>query len=245
MISRMVARLDSRPDLAEVGLAGELRLATASDVRNVLLKLLVAHPNVLVDLSGLRLAWKPGVQVFPTVLAATDGWPTNRMVLFGADATMAAALDLLYVTATVPLTRDRASAERRLQTRPDTVRRRLQVQPVATAPSRAREFVSTACRDWSIPAAIPAATLVVNELVTNAVIHAGTVADVDVRLNPRGLWIEVNDYRVGSRPPRPVPRLVGGTGRGLHLVAALSTNLGSTARPDGTSVWALLDTSGT
>jgi anti-sigma regulatory factor (Ser/Thr protein kinase) len=239
-VSAVVAALAVTPDRAEVRLTGELSPGTAPEVRRVVGELLAAYPGVLVDLSDLRLAWPPGADVFSAALAAAGGWPAARMVLFGADPRMAAELDRRGVPGTVPLVADRAAARLRLPTRPDAVVRHLRLPPELDAPRAAREFAAGACRDWALDDVAARARLVVTELVTNAVEHAGTPCEVGLRLDGHGLWIEVRDHRPGP-PPRPRPRAVGsGRGRGLHVVAALALRLDATAHPDGKTVRALL-----
>ena len=78
--------------------------------------------------------------------------------------------------------------------------------------------------------------LLVSELVTNSVLHARS--EVEVRLQARGKTLRV-DVTDGS-PRRPVLRNHDDkamTGRGLALVAELSSEWGVVETPDGKSVW--------
>jgi anti-sigma regulatory factor (Ser/Thr protein kinase) len=87
---------------------------------------------------------------------------------------------------------------------------------------------------------VDVAALVVSELVTNAVEHARTSCRVAVGLGPDRLRISVRDYAPGPSPrPRPVDTDRPG-GRGLHLVAMLTTALGVRRHPDGKTVWAVV-----
>ena len=105
----------------------------------------------------------------------------------------------------------------------------------------ARDFVSRTCLDWQLPHGIPSAVLVVSELVTNAVRHAGT--DVEVSLSALGnrLRLAVRD---GNDDP---PRLIRagaepGRGRGMHVVEGFSRAWGSLPGPDGgKAVWVVID----
>ncbi|MGW6059976.1 SpoIIE family protein phosphatase [Streptomyces sp. NPDC055189] len=132
------------------------------------------------------------------------------------------------------------------------------------APAAARRFVRAALVDWSelsVPAAAGVtdrvtddAVLLVSELVTNAVVHAGTTVELVCRLDEAGLGestdslvIEVSDHHparaVRSDPSSQAP----GTpeyGRGLQLVAALSESWGITYRTGTKSVWARLPVEG-
>ena len=138
----------------------------------------------MVDLTSLRLGWEPGVAVFAGVLRHAGGWPGARMVLFGADGELTAALDRAQVTPTVPLAADLRAASQRVQRRPERVRRHRDLPPDPTAPRAARTLIRQACIDWAIPLTTEnAAALVVSELATNAVVHTGTTLGVRVDLS--------------------------------------------------------------
>lgn len=85
------------------------------------------------------------------------------------------------------------------------------------------------------------AMLIVSELVTNAVRHAGTNVVLTVRVHPDRIRIEVSDgvdelsAMMPGRPDSSRP-----DGRGLVIVAALASNWGVTREPDGLgkTVWA-------
>lgn len=99
------------------------------------------------------------------------------------------------------------------------------------------------------------AVLIVNELVTNAVVHAGTTVELLCRLEesaqgePAALVIEVSDHHP-ARAVRGEPHGVAersGTpefGRGLHLVAALAERWGITYLAALKTVWARLPVDG-
>ncbi|MFF6994988.1 SpoIIE family protein phosphatase [Streptomyces sp. NPDC008313] len=133
------------------------------------------------------------------------------------------------------------------------------------APAAARRFLRDTVTDWSeraLDASVPLsdgladdAVLVVSELVTNAVVHAGTDVEVLCRLEPAdgesdgALVVEVSD-RHPSRAPRDEadsgirPYGTPEYGRGLRLVAALSEAWGITYRTGIKTVWARLPAGG-
>ncbi|MEU1077541.1 MULTISPECIES: SpoIIE family protein phosphatase [unclassified Streptomyces] len=131
------------------------------------------------------------------------------------------------------------------------------------APSAARRFARAALADWTAQGAPGAeglderaadeAAIVVNELVTNAVVHAGTTVELVCRLEPPAgdepgaVVVEVSDHHP-SRVVRHEPREPGAPeyARGLHLVAALAECWGITYRTGLKTVWArlLLDAEG-
>ncbi|MGW2111833.1 SpoIIE family protein phosphatase [Streptomyces sp. NPDC001948] len=128
------------------------------------------------------------------------------------------------------------------------------------AASRAREFVRAALQGWTAalddapaPARIPEelvddAVLLVSELVTNAVMYAGTDIDVVCRVerNPAtraGVVVEVGD-RHPSRGIRCAAVRHGEPGYGLQLVSALSESWGVTYRRAEKRVWFRLEAGG-
>ena len=96
-----------------LGLSGELSRRSAELVTGTVSKALHDVGRVLVDVSGLRVAWPPAVQVFPSAVEAMGGWPAARLVLFGADARLAETLRALRVSgdrSTCPGPEHRATA---------------------------------------------------------------------------------------------------------------------------------------
>ena len=105
-----------------------------------------------------------------------------------------------------------------------------------TSASRARRFVAATLRNWECAPMADAAVLLVNELVTNALIHARSSVEVLVRLLPGGLRVEVRDD--SPRPPRlktPTEDATGG--RGMWLVDQMADTWGVEPAPDGKRVW--------
>jgi hypothetical protein len=113
--------------------------------------------------------------------------------------------------------------------------------PSADAPLAARRFVSSVLtrRPYEDRVHLADARLVVSELASNAVIHAGTAFAVSVRYTGAAVRISVRD----ESPTQPVVRNGGPaslSGRGLHLVAAMAEAWGVDTGPDGKTVWAEL-----
>jgi anti-sigma regulatory factor (Ser/Thr protein kinase) len=108
-------------------------------------------------------------------------------------------------------------------------------------------MVALACRRWGVDRLSSKAELVVSELVTNAVTHAGSELEVIAALDGEDLNIYVRD-RGRSLPQlpasrlRPVPRRPGGLG--LMLVEELASAWGTTFGAHGKTVWARLRLAG-
>jgi DNA-binding NarL/FixJ family response regulator len=100
----------------------------------------------------------------------------------------------------------------------------------------ARRFVETTLEEWDCADSLEIVKLLVSELVTNAVLHAGSDAEVVVQLTPSVLHVEVMD---GS-PVMPVLRQPGSSdtsGRGLALVDNFASAWGTRRLAHGKSVW--------
>jgi anti-sigma regulatory factor (Ser/Thr protein kinase) len=104
-----------------------------------------------------------------------------------------------------------------------------------SSPREARRHVRSLAADW--PTECTAALQVlVDELVTNVVLHARTESTLVAHVDGRLARVEVHDRS------RAVPRtrhfaLDALTGRGLHLVQALAHRWGVNEHPDGKVVW--------
>jgi len=222
---------------------GPLSLSTALTVRTSLARHLAVAGAVLVDLSGLRLGRAAAVAVFPAALRATGGWPAARMVLFGADAEMRAALRTHHVPEWVPLAADRAAARLRLDSPPAAVTRHFDLADSPAAGSFARSVTHAACHDWRVPHLAPDAGLIAGELVMNAVEHARSSPRMTVGLRGTDMTVSVRDDDLRCPAVRPQLRCVGEPGGwGLLMVTALSTQWGVTTHDDGKTVWARLST---
>ena len=117
----------------------------------------------------------------------------------------------------------------------------LSLAPHPTAPPASRDFVAGALLRWGLGPLVPAATLVVSELVTNSTIHAGTAIEVSVAWNLGLLRVTVRDNSP-DLPRQQYPQFVDVHGRGLSVVAALSHAFGVLPTASGgKAVWAVLN----
>lgn len=128
----------------------------------------------------------------------------------------------------------------------ESVGRRLEDQAVLDLPQaltsarQARAFVSEKVMEWELEQLLDDALLVASELAANAVTHADSPCRIRLSLNPATLRIDVLDTGVGTPEPQPASSTEE-HGRGLHLVAALTTAWGLEVLPgEGKLVWAEL-----
>jgi DNA-binding NarL/FixJ family response regulator len=103
----------------------------------------------------------------------------------------------------------------------------------------ARRFVTQILTGWDDDEGdlTDTVTLLVSELVTNAVLHAGSEVEVSVRLTPTAARIEVTDASAESIAPRDATTEED-SGRGLALVGSLAQRWGVRPAPGGgKTVW--------
>ena len=105
----------------------------------------------------------------------------------------------------------------------------------------ARRFTRARLQEWGAGELMDCAALVVSELVTNAVVHAGTSARLGLRLQGRDLRVEVEDHHPGRSVPLVTerPSDEAERGRGLLITTSLSTAWGVEYTATSKRVWAL------
>ena len=236
-------------DYVLLRLRGRLSLRGTARVRESIVKAALNGARVLVDVSNLRCAQNHYLSVFPAALAAAGGWPSARLVLFGAGAALRSALTAARIPATVPLAAARipatvplaadfVSARALVEHRPPLVRRHRDLPMHPSAAAAGRQLVRDACADWSLPHDCrETAELVATELVTNAVEHARSSSQLTVAYTGAVLHVSVRDYSASVPRPRPID-IDARRGRGLHLVAALAQNWSVDRHQDGKTIWA-------
>ncbi|KRV51493.1 hypothetical protein AQ490_01705 [Wenjunlia vitaminophila] len=124
-----------------------------------------------------------------------------------------------------------------------TARAAATFEPVGRSVATARAFVRDTLQGWGFSDIVDDAVVLTSELVTNAVVHAGTTADVRCLRHHTGVRIEVADrYPERELPLRDgiVGRGAGPDregGRGLLLCAALAARWGVEYTPTHKQVW--------
>lgn len=140
---------------------------------------------------------------------------------------------------------DTDEALRRAGRHPVPPRLELRLTPGRRAPAACRRLVEQACQDWAVPRLRRIGQVIISELATNAVIHAGTSMVVTLRLLPdlagRTLRVAIRDKdpRLVERHPDDAgtDRLIE-RGRGLLILDAMADAWGSEPTGDGKVVWA-------
>ncbi|MFV0133291.1 SpoIIE family protein phosphatase [Streptomyces sp. HMX87] len=127
-----------------------------------------------------------------------------------------------------------------------TARAAASFEPVGRSVASARSFVRDTLQGWGYADIVDDAVVLTSELVTNAVVHAGTAADVVCLRSDEGVRIEVADrYPEREVPLQGSPATMGSPdregGRGLQLCAALAARWGVEYAPTHKNVWFHLD----
>ncbi|MEU6805155.1 SpoIIE family protein phosphatase [Streptomyces neyagawaensis] len=127
-----------------------------------------------------------------------------------------------------------------------TARAAASFDPVSRSVATARSFVRDTLQGWGFADIVDDAVVLTSELVTNAVVHAGTSADVLCLRSEDGVRIEVAD----RYPEREIPLQSSAVnmgspdregGRGLQLCAAMAGHWGVEYTPTHKQVWFQLD----
>jgi hypothetical protein len=207
-----------------------IKLALAEEPRGVVCDLSAvlegAQPNAadLLAKAGRHVRDWPGIPVavacpHPQVRAALAAHPLGRHLIV-TESTLGAL-----------------SALRRTPI-PDVEQAHLAPHPNSSPASR--DFVSRILLGWGLGPFIPSASLVVSELVTNSMIHAGTEINVSIAWNLGALRLTVRDH--GPALQRQRYSQLDLHRRGLSIVDDLSRALGVLPTADGGKVvWAVLD----
>ncbi|MEU4687397.1 ATP-binding protein [Actinoplanes sp. NPDC023714] len=206
------------------------------------------HPDALiVDLSGLL---DPRSESAPTWMTAQHAAaaltpPVPLALCVPPDLPLADRMQGLGVRRFLPVYAKVGQARVALSGRiPGDERLTMTLAPETDAPSLARNLVSDACLAWGLVRLLHPSRLVMSELVTNAVEHAGTEILVVVTRRGAGLHLSVADGdptlpQVLTKPNRPRPDLpLDVRGRGLRTVQETAARWGSTPTETGKIVWA-------
>ncbi|MFC8344268.1 SpoIIE family protein phosphatase [Streptomyces sp. NPDC057280] len=137
-------------------------------------------------------------------------------------------------------------ADNRTRSSVITARAAASFEPVGRSVASARSFVRDTLQGWGFADIVDDAVVLTSELVTNAVVHAGTAADVLCLRSDDGVRIEVADrYPEREIPLQGHPATMGSPdregGRGLQLCAALAARWGVDYTPTHKQVWFQLD----
>jgi anti-sigma regulatory factor (Ser/Thr protein kinase) len=129
-------------------------------------------------------------------------------------------------------------------TRPRTRRTYLELAPSPAAVRQARHHAARVLASWQLGALADDASMVISELVTNAVTATAGLpfcAGIGLLLAADQAELAVLVWDASPHAPVPCPRDQDAlSGRGLEIVTALTARWGFVPGPRGKVVWALL-----
>jgi DNA-binding NarL/FixJ family response regulator len=221
-------------------------VAEAGDGREAVVEAASAHPDVV-----LLDCTMPGADAFDALPGLREVAPDARIVLVSghdaADLRVASrsAGAVGYLTKETPARRLGAELSA-LVGLVEAVEQLLaeasqRFEQDAQSPRAARRFVSQALTAVDDDDLTDTVTLLVSELVTNAVLHAGSDVEVLVRLTATAARVEVTDASAQAVAPRDAASDED-SGRGLALVGNLARRWGVREAPGGgKTVWFEVD----
>ena len=229
-------QLEVEAGIEVLAVSGAVDAADAAELSRSISQALGLQPRALVlDLLQARPELPHLVQVITAAAQIARGWPHPTLVVcLPAGAVSAAVADLTSVHA------DRASALAHVDDRQPHERERIRLEFSPQAPSEARRAIL----DWTAGRGLGKVAddmlLVVSELVTNAVLHASPAVTLEVELGEHEVVLAVEDG-TPARPRVMRSNSAAEGGRGMLLVARLSSEHGVRPRPPGKTVWAALE----
>ncbi|MFB9182469.1 SpoIIE family protein phosphatase [Dactylosporangium sucinum] len=123
--------------------------------------------------------------------------------------------------------------------------RRIRLPADHSSPGLAREAIRTIVHEWDLGPLLDEALLLVTELTTNSVVHAGTEVDLEITASAAALTVAVLDFRPGQVGPKAEQSgTLDERGRGLLLVDQMATAWGTLHFTGGKGVWFRLDRPG-
>lgn len=110
--------------------------------------------------------------------------------------------------------------------------------PDPESSARCRLFLRSAFGQWGLDQGLDDAELLVSELCSNVIRHAGTTMVVTARWAPDERVVRVSVHDGSARMPSVRPQSdVASSGRGLRIVSGLAQRWGSHRSSLGKTVW--------
>ncbi len=190
---------------------------------------------VLVDLTEAGPMSLRAVEVLDGAHANARGWPRPALVVCCDSSEREQGFARLGLD--VHLRRDEGLAH--VDDRSSAPRYRIRLAHSATSPARARAEAAGVAARLHCCEVTDELSLVVSELVTNAVRHAAPPLDLEIEVSDDEVLVAVDDGSPGRPVVRPMSVDAEG-GRGLQMVETLCTETGVRPHPPGKTVWAAL-----
>jgi chemotaxis response regulator CheB len=187
----------------------------------------VRHEGDGFEAVGAATDLQPAVTVLAVSLPRLSGFEALRYV-------RAAVPDGVVIVTSAPTTALCSLLDHGPGATPEE--RSLDLPASVDSAARARAFVERELRARRRNSIIGVATLLVSEIVTNAVVHARSSPRVSVATAPDRARVQVTDWGDGAVIMRDLGPLSLG-GRGLHIVDRLADVWGTVSTPQWKTVW--------
>ena len=215
---------------------GAVNVREAQHVVSTVQQVFTLEPRaVVLDLSEVTSVSKDAHLALSELAQLPSGWPRAALVVCPASA-----VPLLRGVLAAP---DRPAALALVDARQRRPRTLMEVPHDISGPARARAAVAECSSRLGLDGVSEDLTLVVSEMVTNAIRHAAPPVSLEIESSEDGVVVAVRD---GS-PLRPTPRDADEQaegGRGMLLVDLLTAAHGVRPQPPGKTVWARLERDG-
>ena len=230
----MLLRQELEDGVHRVAACGSLSAADADLLVARVQAALAQEPRgVVIDLTDATDVADDAFRELRRLSKQPTGWPRAAVTFCSGHPAVVAGLTGLSVHS------DHADAVRHIDDWCDAPRERVCLQHTLDSPGEARAAVATFTERLGLQEIVDDLTLVVSEMVTNAVRYADPPLAIEMQAGPDAVLVAVED---GS-PERPHARAAGPDaegGRGLMLIDLLAAEHGVRPGPPGKTVWALL-----
>lgn len=232
----MLLRSEVADGVAVLAVQGPIAAFDAASLRTALEGAVALRPRgVLIDLSESTSLAPEALQVLREAQDVAPGWPRPAVVLCAEQQEVAA----LLAGAALPVYARRQDGLGHVDDRRRAPRRTFPLDHSPLSPASARAAAAELVTELHLELMADDVSLVVSELVTNAVRYADPPVTLEIQATDDEVTIAVAD---GS-PGRPAPReadLDEEGGRGLTLIELLAAETGVRPQPPGKTVWAAL-----
>jgi anti-anti-sigma factor len=236
--------VETRTDqsVAVLTVGGVLDASNFAALRDSIRKAALDAPSaVIVDISALQVPAESALSAFISAYFQLSTQSTAPIVLVCSDRGIRDALTRSEVTRFMPVYPTEKGAAKALAklTRRTVHRADTQLPANLTSLRESRRLVRQWLTEWSRPAFIPVALVVVNVFVENVLEHTGSIPVMRIETDRASATIAVSDESTAPAQRLPPPAQ-GIDVSGLAIVEALSRAWGSTPTASGKTVWAVI-----
>lgn len=232
----MLLRQEVRDGIEVLSVRGPVEQQDAGSLLSAVGRLLALEPRgVVLDLAQVTRLTPEAVTALGGLCDVPAGWPRPSLVVCLPPGAELRGL---------PVVPDLDAAVERVQERPERLHAEVEVEHSLRGPAQARAALAACAERLGLHDVCDDLSLVVSEMVTNAVRHAAPPVRLELDADEDAVLICVSDGSCQRPTPRDADAAAEG-GRGLLLVDALCAEHGVRAQPPGKAVWARLRRRGT